>query len=450
MRYISHSKEEIQGMLQEMGLKNVAELFRGIPSDLLLKGNLPMADGQSELELERYFHDLVKMNTGVLEFSSFLGAGAYNHFTPSAIDALISRSEFFTAYTPYQPEVSQGTLQAIFEYQSMITMLTGMDVSNASMYDGATAVTEAVFMAHRLRKGTRTLVAKSLHPFYRQVLDTYVKNLGIELVEIPWGTDGRLDPVALAAELDDRTASVLVQSPNFFGVVEDLEALSATAHGKKALLIQAFTEAMSLPLLKPSGACGVDVVAGEGQSFGVPLSFGGPYLGIFATTSANLRQMPGRLVGATQDTEGRRGFVLTLSTREQHIRREKATSNICSNEGLCALMAAIFLSYAGRSGLRDVAEQNVSKAQYALNRLTSIPGVTRAFTGPIFNEFVLNLPVDPHDFARRCKDQAIVPGVPMKWFYTGMENAMLFCVTEMNTREQIDRLVDELMKEAVV
>lgn len=444
MRYIPNSNEEIKAMLQACGRETAAELFECIPDAVKLKADLAIPAGKSELEIERYFYELGRMNDGVLEFSSFLGAGAYMHYIPAAVDAVISRSEFYTAYTPYQPEVSQGTLQAIFEYQTMVSQLTGMDVTNASMYDGATAVAEAVLLAHRARNGRKALVAGTLHPFYRQTLRTYVKNFEIEIVEIPWTETGRVDLDTLSLALDETVDAVVVQSPNFFGVIEDLAAVAGLAHSRKALLVAAFTEALSLPVLKAPGACGADVVVGEGQSFGIPLSFGGPYLGIFSTNSANLRRMPGRVVGMTEDTRGRRGFVLTLSTREQHIRREKATSNICSNQGLCALMASVYLAYAGRTGLRDVAEQNLSKAHYAETALRRVPGTQPLFSGPFFNEFVLNLPAGAHAFARFCKTRKIVPGVPLGWFYPGMDNAMLFCVTEMNTKAEINNLVSAL------
>lgn len=444
MRYIANSNEEIREMLRSMGVERVDDLFSGVPQNLLLNGDLPIAPGMSEIEIERYFRDLANLNTGVLEYKTFLGAGAYHHYIPTVIDGIISRSEFYTAYTPYQPEVSQGTLQAIFEYQSMVSMLTGMEVTNASMYDGATAVAEAVLMAHRVGRGSVAIVAGSLHPFYRQVLQTYVRNFEIDIVEVPWGEDGRIDMDALTGMVDDRTFVLVAQSPNFFGVIEELEALAALAHDHKALLVSAFTEALSLPLLKSPGECGADIVAGEGQSFGIPLSFGGPYLGIFSTNMKHVRKMPGRVAGMTMDTEGRPGFVLTLSTREQHIRREKATSNICTNQGLCALMASVYLAYAGKRGLQDVARQNATKARYALETMMTVPGVTRRFTGPVFNEFVLSLPVDPHDFARFCQEKSLVPGVPLKWFYPELDRELLMCVTEMNTQEDIDTLADVL------
>ncbi|MBP7865017.1 MAG: aminomethyl-transferring glycine dehydrogenase subunit GcvPA [Acidobacteria bacterium] len=444
MAYIPNAQREVAAMLAELGLPDVNALFASIPGAVRLEGPLPMPEGKSELEVDRHFQNLGRLNTGVLEFATFLGAGAYRHFVPSVIDALISRSEFFTAYTPYQPEISQGTLQAVFEYQSMVSMLTGLDVTNASMYDGATAVTEAVLMANRANNRKRVLVAGSLHPFYREVMSTYVRNFEIVLETLPWGPDGRLDAASLQSKLGDDVAAVVVQSPNVFGVVEDLPAAADAAHGKKALLVAAFTEALSLAYLRPPGECGADVAAGEGQSFGIPLSFGGPYLGIFSTTNAHVRRMPGRVVGLTNDTQGRRGFVLTLSTREQHIRREKATSNICTNEGLCALMASVYLSYAGRSGLKAVAEQNAAKAAYASEVLARVPGVQRRFTGPFFNEFVLTLPRDPQAFARYCKTRRIVPGVPLKWFYPEMTREILVSVTEMNTRQEIDALASAL------
>jgi glycine dehydrogenase subunit 1 len=444
MRYIPNSPEQIREMLAAIGVESVEALFRTIPAQVKLQGGLPIPPGQSELEIERYFYELGRLNDGVLEYKTFLGAGAYNHYVPAAIDAVISRAEFYTAYTPYQPEVSQGTLQAIFEYQTMVSQLTGMEVTNASMYDGATAVTEAVLMAHRVRTARKTVVAGSLHPFYRQVLRTYVANFEIDIVEVPWTGSGRVDMAALAAQVDGDTAAVVIQSPNFFGIIEDLAAVAELAHAKKALLVAAFTEALSLPLLKAPGSCGADIVAGEGQSFGIPLSFGGPYLGIFSTSLQHVRRMPGRVVGMTEDTRGQRGFVLTLSTREQHIRREKATSNICTNQGLCALMASVYLAYAGKSGLQEAAAQNAAKARFAAKRLTEVPGVTLKFSSPFFNEFVLSLPGDPHAFARFCKERKIVPGVPLKWFYPELTNELLVCVTEVSPAADIEALAGAL------
>lgn len=444
MAYIPNSKGAVAGMLHSIGRSGVGELFDVIPRSIRLSEDLPIPPGMSEMEVERHFLSLAKMNSGVADFASFLGAGAYRHFIPSVVDAVASRSEFYTAYTPYQPEVSQGTLQAVFEYQSLVALLTGMDAANASMYDGATAVTEAVLMAHRARGGGRALVAESLHPFYTRVMKTYVRNFEVEVVPVPFGPDGRMDMGALRQHLGKGVDAVVVQSPNFFGVVEDIEAVSAAAHPCGSLVVAAFTEAMSLPLLKPAGACGADVVAGEGQSFGIPLSFGGPYLGVFATTAAHVRRMPGRVVGMAQDTRGDRGFVLTLSTREQHIRREKATSNICSNEGLCALMATVYMSALGRTGLRETAERNLSLAHFTEGTLAGIPGVARRFSGPFFNEFALTLPGDPHEFARFCRGRRIVPGVPLKWFYPALEREMLFCVTEMNQMDEIEALAAAL------
>ena len=442
MKYIPHSEAETRAMLESMGLSSVQDLFQCIPAALRLTADLPIPRGKSELELERYFYQLSRENDGVLEFTTFLGAGAYNHYVPAVIDGIISRSEFFTAYTPYQPEVSQGTLQAIFEYQTMVSQLTGMDVTNASMYDGATAVTEAVLLAQRARSSAKKVgVAGSLHPFYRQVMRTYVANFDLAVEEVPWDPTGRVDPAALAAAIDDATAAVVVQSPNFFGAVEDVAECARIAHARKALLVMAVTEAVSLAAFKAPGELGADVVAGEGQSFGIPVSFGGPYLGIFSTRSEHLRRMPGRVVGMTEDTRGRRGFVLTLSTREQHIRREKATSNICTNQGLCALMASVYLAYTGKSGLRELCRQNMAKAHYAREQLCAVPGVLPRFSAPFFNEFVLTLPGDPHAFARFCKERQIVPGVPLKWFYPGLDQDMLFCVTEVNQRAEIDNLV---------
>ena len=426
-------------MLQAIGCTRIEELFDQIPEKFRLKEPVGVGDPVSEPELLAYFRALGTRNAS--EYISFLGAGAYSHFIPVIIDPLISRSEFFTAYTPYQPELSQGTLQYIFEFQTMICQLTGMEVANASLYDGSTAVAEAVLMAQRVTRRNRLVVARSLHPHYREVVSSYTKHLDITVDEVAAGEDGRLNPNSLT--LDTNTAAVIVQSPNFFGSVEDLTALANAAHSAGALLIVAVAEAMSFGALKPPGACGADIVVAEGQSFGIPLSFGGPYCGLFATLEKYIRQMPGRLVGEAFDDQGRRGYVLTLSTREQHIRREKATSNICTNQGLFALMATIYLSTMGRSGVAEVARQNLQKAHYAATRISELPGYRVKFGAPFFNEFVVETP-NVSKLAGKLLSKKIVGGFSLQNYYSEHKDSLLFCVTETATKTDIDRLVDAL------
>src|SRR2546425_10672761 len=378
-------------MLHQVGLNSAEELFDSIPKDLRLSRNLNTPPALSEIELLAGFEQLATRNRAAGR-TSFLGAGAYQHYIPTIVDHIISRSEFFTAYTPYQPEISQGTLQVIFEFQTLVCQLTGMEVANASMYDGSTALAEAVLMAERVTKRSKVVACGAIHPEYLEVVNTYVQHAGIELLHAPvnseTGQTSSLDNL-----LDDKTAALVVQSPNFFGCIEDVAALAARAHSVGALLIVAVTESISLGLLKSPGACGADIVVAEGQSFGVPLSFGGPYVGLFATLAKYARQIPGRLVGEAYDKEGRRGFVLTLATREQHIRREKATSNICTNEGLIALAATVYLETMGRRGLQEVAEQCAQKTAFAARRISEIEGFSLPFTAPRFNEFVVGAPI---------------------------------------------------------
>jgi glycine dehydrogenase subunit 1 len=378
--------------------------------------------------------------------TSFLGAGAYDHFIPTAIDTLISRSEFYTSYTPYQPEISQGTLQAIFEFQSMICELSGMEVSNASLYDGSTATAEAVLMADRVTNRPKVALAGNLHPEYRQVVDTYIRNAGIDEITIPFDEKtGALESDALNS-LDSEVAAVVVQSPNFFGGVEDLQELCEAAHRVGALFVVVVAEGLSLGLLQAPGRAGADIVCGEAQSFGIPLSFGGSYCGFFATTEKLMRQIPGRLAGRTFDAEGRIGYALTLATREQHIRREKATSNICTNQGLYALMATIYLSIMGRRGLREVAEQNIRKAHYAADRIAAVGGCRIRFSAPFFNEFVVSCQEPSETVLSRLADKKIVGGLPLSRFFPELKNEILMCVTETTTKQEIDSLIEGLRK----
>jgi glycine dehydrogenase subunit 1 len=444
-RYLPHTEAEIRTMLDAVGIGKVDDLFEAIPAAVRLSGPLDLPPPLSETDLLRRIEGLGSPAFSGGSWASFLGAGAYHHFIPAVVSALASRSEFYTAYTPYQPEISQGTLQAIFEFQTLVCQLTGMEAANASLYDGATSIAEAVLMAHRITRRRKVLLAGTVHPDYRRVLQTYLDPAEHEIVPLPFhGTRGSVDPDALASLLDAEVSCVVIQSPNFFGIVEDLAGVSDLVHQAGALLVAGFTEAVAFGAVAPPGEAGADIVAGEGQSFGIPLSFGGPYLGLFATREAFVRSMPGRLVGETVDLEGRRGFVLTLATREQHIRREKATSNICTNEGLCALMATIFLAALGREGLKEMARMNLSKARYAIKRAAEIAGCEPAFEGPVFNEFVLRLEGDPREVLARMKGEKILGGLPLSRWYPEFDRHLLVTVTEMMGKEEIDRWAEAL------
>jgi glycine dehydrogenase subunit 1 len=430
-------------MLHQVGLNSAAELFESIPAALRLSRNLNTTRALSEIELLAGFEQLAARNPGAQRIS-FLGAGAYQHYIPTIVDHIISRSEFFTAYTPYQPEIAQGTLQTIFEFQTLVCQLTGMEVANASMYDGSTALAEAVLMAERVTKRSKVVACGAIHPEYLEVITTYVQHAGIDLHHAANDSDtGQASDSS--ALLDDKTAALVVQSPNFFGCIEDVAALAEQAHAVGALLIVAITEAASLGLLKSPGACGADIVVAEGQSFGIPLSFGGPYVGLFATREKYARQIPGRLVGEAFDKQGRRGFVLTLATREQHIRREKATSNICTNEGLIALAATVYLETMGRRGLQEVATQCARKTAYAARRIAGLEGYSVPFTAPRFNEFVVRGPLPAQELlARLATAHNITGGLALSRYYSDRPNEFLVCVTEMNSRVQIDALVNAL------
>lgn len=443
MRYIPNSPEERKEMLEAIGLKSAEELFDSIPQDLRLQRPLNTPAALSEIELLNLFEKMGRRNAGARR-PSFLGGGAYSHYIPTIVDHILSRSEFFTAYTPYQPEISQGTLQTIFEFQTLVCQLTGMEVANASMYDGSTALAEAVLMAERVTKRSKVISSGAVHPQYLEVVKTYVQHAGIDLELV--GFDSQTGQSgSLADSVDDQTAALVVQSPNFFGCVEDLAALADAAHAKGALLVVAVTEAMSLGLLKSPGACGADIVVAEGQSFGVPLSFGGPYVGLFATREKYARQIPGRLVGEAYDKQGRRGFVLTLATREQHIRREKATSNICTNEGLIALAATVYMETMGRRGIQEAARQCLQKAAYAARGIGSLNGFSLPFSGPRFNEFVVRGPLDASELLSRLgKEKGIQGGISLWQFFPDWPNDFLVCVTETNSRAEIDALVEGL------
>jgi glycine dehydrogenase subunit 1 len=433
MRYLPKSPADRQALLKAIGARSIDDLFAPIPAEYRLQRDLRVPRQMAESEILDWYRERSRENGD--GYSTFLGAGAYYHYRPVLIDALISRGEFLTAYTPYQAEISQGTLQSIFEFQTMICELTGMEVANASMYDGSTAAAEAVMMAVRLTGRRSAVIARSVHPEYQEVLATYASQQGMPLSKAGFGTNGRVDPKALEQAVTDDTACVLIQSPNFFGTIEDVEAIAETAHKHGALLAVSIAEAVSLGIVEPPRQA--DIIAMEAQSFGVPLGFGGPYCGVIATREQFVRQMPGRLAGQTTDKSGKRGFVLTLATREQHIRREKATSNICTNQALVALMANIFMTIYGKVGLRELAKQNLAKAAYAAQQVGKHAKVL--FAGaPRFNEFVVQTSEDPYAINSRLLGHKIVGGLPMKKFYPELGNAALWCCTEMTTRTAID------------
>ncbi|ORJ55912.1 aminomethyl-transferring glycine dehydrogenase subunit GcvPA [Geothermobacter hydrogeniphilus] len=444
MRYLPHTDDDIRQMLEAIGVSSVDELFSAIPAADRLQRPLDLPPALSEPDLLRELDRLAELNTSSTRALSFLGGGAYNHFIPAAVDHLISRSEFYTAYTPYQPEISQGTLQAIFEYQTLICQLTGMDVANASMYDGASATAEAALMAVRATRRSKLLLSAGLHPEYRQTVSSYCRYLGLELVEVTLAADGRTDLAALSPVLDTTVAAVIVGYPNFYGVIEPLADLADKAHACGAMLVSATAEPVSLGLLKSPGELGVDIAVGEGQSFGLPVAYGGPGVGFFAARKKAVRSMPGRLIGETLDKNGERGFVLTLATREQHIRREKATSNICSNQGLCALMVAIYLALLGKQGIRELAEQNLAKAEYAKRQIASLPGFSLPHQAPTFNEFVVATPRPAAELLRTLEADNILGGIDLARFDAADANRLLVCVTEQNSRDDIDRLVAAL------
>jgi glycine dehydrogenase subunit 1 len=428
-------------MLELVGVASLDDLFVSIPENLRYAGDLPVEPALSEPELIRHLGELAAANGTASGMLSFLGAGCYPHFVPTHVDALVQRQEFMTTYTPYQAEISQGTLQAIFEFQTLVSMLTGMDVCNASMYDGASAVAEAVLMARRLmRRGGRVLWSEGLHPAYREVAETYARYLDLEFQTMPVDASGRTE----IPTIDDDVVAAVVQQPNFFGVIEDLRAAGAALEPTPAKFIVATAEPLAWALTVPAGEVGADIVAGELQSFGNGQNYGGPLEGFMASRTEYIRNLPGRLAGQTVDGEGRRGFALTLATREQHIRRAKATSNICTNTALCALATCIHLSTLGRHGIRELAQHNLAKSEYARQAMASIDGVEQVFSGPTFNEFVIRLPRRADEVAEECAAEGVVPGVPLGRFDPNREHELLVCATEVHTREDIDRLAQVL------
>jgi glycine dehydrogenase subunit 1 len=440
MDYIPHTLEDQKKMMQTIGIAGLDDLFVDIPEKFRLSRLLTLPPSLCEQEVSGLMQQISTQNA--IPAVTLTGAGAYHHFIPAVVGHVISRSEFYTAYTPYQAEISQGILQAIYEYQTMIAKLTGMQVANASMYDGASAMAEAAVLAAKTLNRTKILIARSVHPQYRQVVKTYAWSNGYTVAEVPCAPDGRLDLSALSQAVDRETAAVLVQTPNFFGIIEDLASIETIVHEKGALLVSGFTEATSLGILKPAGAMGADFVVGEGQAFGNPMNYGGPYLGVLASTNQFLRKIPGRLAGATVDKDGKRGFVLTLQTREQHIRRERATSNICSNEALCALAAAVYLACLGKN-LKTLAELNLNKAFYLKTQLSKLQGWEPVFSGAVYNEFALRCP-DPAAVNRKLRDEGIVGGYELGRDYPELADGLLFCATEMLSREDMDRVVSIL------
>jgi glycine dehydrogenase subunit 1 len=440
MRYLPKSPADRAAMLKEIGVGSIDDLFSTVPAEYRLQHDLKIPRQLGESEIIDHFKQAASMNAS--GYTSFLGAGAYRHYKPVIIDSLVQRGEFLTSYTPYQAEITQGTLQAIFEFQTMICELTGMDIANASMYDGSTGAAEAVMMAVRITGRDGVLVARSVHPEYREVMSTYSQHQEHDASEVAFLSEGapdagRVDLAALDAAITDKTACVLVQSPNFFGIVEDIPTIAELAHKKGALLIVSIAEAVSLGIVRPPVEA--DIVSLEAQSFGVALSYGGPYCGVLAAKEKYVRQMPGRLVGETKDVHGRRGFVLTLSTREQHIRREKATSNICTNQALVALMTTIFLTVYGKEGVRELALHNLAKAKYASETLGATPDAKLLFKNtPRFHEFVLQTEESVEATSARLLDRKIIGGLPLAKWYPELGNATLWCATELTTKEQID------------
>ena len=444
MRYLPHTEADIQAMLGTVGVGSIDDLFAPIPQDCRRSTPLNLPTALSEWDLDRHMERLVEATATAPAYKIFLGAGSYDHYIPETIKQLLRRGEFFTAYTPYQPEVSQGTLQAIYEYQTLVGRLLGMEVANASMYDGASALAEALLMAIRITKRRKVALSRAVHPHYRQVVATYLRPAGFEIVLLPYGADGRTDLSSLAdmAEL----AAVAVQSPNFFGCVEDLKAVEAATHAQAGtLMITTFSEPLAYGLYQAPGRLGADIVCGEGQSLGIARSFGGPGVGLFACRQEHIRSMPGRLVGQTVDLEGRRGFVLTLSTREQHIRRERATSNICTNQGLCALAAAMHMASLGGSGFRQLARLNYDTAGYLKTALQAA-GVKIPFCAPTFNEFVVRLPAGSRTRYQRLLERRIVAGLPLEQYFPELSDHYLLCATETSRKQDLDLLVQEVAR----
>lgn len=442
MRYLPHTSEDITTMLRKVGVNSLDALFSTIPEECRRTADLDLPEPLSEWELNAHMDALAGSIAVSPQYKSFLGSGCYDHYIPEAVKHLLSRSEVYTAYTPYQPEISQGTLQTIYEYQTLITRLLGMEVANASLYDGASGLAEALLMAIRTTRRNKVAISRLIHPLYRRVVQTYLAPTGCEIVELPYLSNGRTDLNGLD-NLDD-LAAVAVQSPNFFGCIEDLKNIGEKVHADgKTLFVTCFTEPLAYGMLKSPGSCGADIACGEGQSLGIPRSFGGPGLGVFATKHKYVRNMPGRLIGQTTDKNGKRGFVLTLATREQHIRREKATSNICSNQGLCATAATMYMAFVGGTGFRELAALNRDKAHYLKSELQKA-GFTISFDSPTFNEFVVEFSDGFEATYDRLLAKKIVAGLPLVPYFPELANHYVFCVTETSSKADMDALVKEV------
>ncbi|MBI9078991.1 MAG: aminomethyl-transferring glycine dehydrogenase subunit GcvPA [Pseudodesulfovibrio sp.] len=439
MPYVPHTEDETREMLATIGVDSIDDLFAEITEDMRPK-SFDLPDGLSEMEVLTKLEAMANKN--VTNHTSFLGAGFYNHYIPATVDALTMRGEFYTAYTPYQPEASQGTLQALFEYQTCVTRLLGMECANASVYDGGTALYEALMMAVRKTKRRKIVVSEAMNPIYRVMLNSYTTNLDVELITIPH-KDGMTDIEGLKTAIDGNTAALLVQNPNFFGSINDFTELFAAAKAQKAVSIISSYPVLQT-LLKTPGAMGADIAVAEGQSLGLPLSFGGPYLGIMTCTKKMVRQMPGRIVGRTEDGQGRTGYVLTLQAREQHIRRQRATSNICSNQSLCALRALVHMCTLGELGLKRAARLSIERAHICAERLTAIDGVDMLTKGPFGNEFAVTLPVNAYEIIAKLTDRGFVPGFPLGRYYDGLEKGLLVACTEKTSEEQIGILAEML------
>jgi glycine dehydrogenase subunit 1 len=440
-RYLPMTEQDKKEMLQTIGVESIDELFADIPESVRFQGLYNIKEAASESELVKELSKLSAKNINMKEYPSFLGAGVYDHYMPVIVDHVISRSEFYTAYTPYQPEISQGELQAIFEFQTMICELTGMDVANSSMYDGGTALAEAAMLSAGQTRNKKILVSKSVHPEARDVLKTYAKGQYLEVIEIPT-SEGITDLEALASEMDSDVACVVVQYPNFFGQIEPLKEIEKIAHQEKGMFVVS-SNPLALGALTPPGDFGADIVVGDAQPFGIPAQFGGPHCGYFATTAKLMRKIPGRLVGQTTDEDGKRGFVLTLQAREQHIRRDKATSNICSNQALNALAASVTMTAFGKKGIKEMALQNIHKARYAMKAIQE-KGMNVAFPGPFFNEIVVSFNRPISEVNAHLLSKGIIGGYDLGRDYPELENHMLIAVTELRTKQEIDQLVKEL------
>ncbi|MDO3675604.1 aminomethyl-transferring glycine dehydrogenase subunit GcvPA [Paenibacillus ehimensis] len=443
-RYLPMTDRDRADMLRTIGVDSVEELFRDIPEPIRYRGTLPMSGALDEISLLKHMKQLASRNADTSQYASFLGAGLYDHHVPVVINHIISRSEFYTAYTPYQPEISQGELQAIFEFQSYICELTGMKVANASMYDGATALAEAGALASGATQRKQIVVSRTVHPEAREIMRTTARGLNLDVVEVDYA-DGVTDLEQLKAAVTDDTAAVIVQSPNFFGCIEDLVAIEPIAHSRKGLFVVS-TNPMSLGLLEAPGKLGADIVVGDAQPLGIHPAFGGPTCGFFAVSEPLMRRMPGRIVGQTVDRDGKRGFVLTLQAREQHIRREKATSNICSNQALLALCASVYLSTMGKEGIREVGSLNLQKSHYAARELAKLEGPSLPFTAPFFNEFVVSLPANANiaDLNERLLEAGFIGGLDLGRYYPELQNHMLVAVTEKRTKAEIDEFAARL------